>query len=84
MFSIEIWDMFHRNEAELLRTNNSANSWHRSFQGHLSLYHPSFWESLHVFKNKESVIRVDILQQLGGHVDPPRRASCIDCNTRIV
>ena len=45
---------------------------------------PSFWKFLRVLKNEESVIRVDILQQLGGHVDPPRRARYIDCNARIV
>ena len=49
-------------------------------------YHviPVILRILQVMKNKDSVICVDILQQLGGHVDPPRRARCIDCSTRIV
>ena len=84
ILSIELWNMFHRIDAELTRTNNSVEGWHRSFQGHLSSCHPSFWKFLRVLKNEESVIRVDILQQLGGHVDPPRRARYIDCNARIV
>ena len=44
----------------------------------------SFWKFLRVLKNEESSIRVDILQQLGGQVDPPRRARYIDCNSDIV
>ena len=84
LFSIELWNMFHRTDAELPRTNNSVEGWHRSFQGHVSSCHPNFWKFLQVLKNEESVIRVDIMQQLGGHVDPPRRARYVDCNTRIV
>ena len=84
MFSIEFWNMFHRTDAELPRTNNSMKGWHRSFQGHLPSCHPSSWKFLRVLKNEESVIRVDILQQLGGHVDSPRRARYINCNARIV
>ena len=84
IFSIELWNMFHRTDAELPRTKNSVEGWHRSFQGHFSSWHPSFWTFLRVLRNEESVIRVDILQQLGGHVDPPRRARYIDCKVHIV
>ena len=83
IFSIELWNMFHRTDVELPRTNNSMEVWHRSFQGHLSSCHPSFWKFLRDLKNEESVIHVDILQQLGGHVNPSRRARFIDCNARI-
>ena len=36
LFPIELWDMFHRTDSELPRTNNSVEGWHRSFQVHLS------------------------------------------------
>ena len=50
-----------------------------------SIIMPSqFLEVLRVLKNEELVIRVDILQQLDDHVDPPQRARYIDCNARIV
>ena len=67
IFSIELWNVFHCTDAELPRTNNNVEGWYLSFQGHLSSCHPSFWKFLQVLKNEESVIRVDILQQLGGH-----------------
>ena len=50
----------------------------------MSSCYSSFWKFLRVLKDEESSIRVDILQQLGGHVDPPRRARYIDCNSDIV
>ena len=37
-----------------------------------------------VLKNEESFIRVNILKQLGGQIDPPRRARYTDCNAYIV
>ena len=76
--------MFHRTDAMLPRTNNIVKDRHRSFQGHLSSCHPSFWKFFRVLKNEVSVIRFDIQQQLGGHVDPPRKARYIDYKARIV
>ena len=76
--------MFWYNDTELPRTSNSVEGLYRSFQGHLSSCYPSFWKLLRVLKNEESISRVDILQQLGGDVDPPRRARYIDCNDRII
>ena len=84
MFSKELWNMFHRTDMELPQTNNSVEKWHRSFQGHLSSCHLNFWKLLRVLKSEVSFIRVDILQQLGCHADPPRRSRYIDCNARIV
>ena len=63
MFSIEIWNLFHWTGAELSRTNNSLEGWHRSFQVYLSSCHPGFWKFLQVLKNEETVTQVDILQQ---------------------
>ena len=42
LFPIDLWDMFHRADNELPRTNNSVEGWHRSFQVHLSTCHPVF------------------------------------------
>ena len=50
----------------------------------MSSCYSSFLKFLRVLKNEESSIRVDILKQLGGHIDPPRRARYIDCNSGIV
>ena len=47
MFLIELWNMFHRTDAELPQTSNSVEGWHRSFQGNLSSCHPNVWKFLH-------------------------------------
>ena len=31
LFPIELWNMYHRTDAELPRSNNSVEGWHRSF-----------------------------------------------------
>ena len=46
MDAIEVWNMFHRTDDELPRTNNSVEGWHRSFQCSLSACHPTFWKFL--------------------------------------
>ena len=67
MFAIQIWNMFHRTDNELPRTNNSVEEWHRSFQAHLASCHPVFWKFLSVLKNEENLTRVSITQHLAGH-----------------
>ena len=76
--------MFHRTNAELPQTNNSVTGRYRSLQRHLSSCDPSFSKFLRMLKNEKSVIRVDILQQLVDHFDPPRRARHVDCNARTI
>lgn len=84
LFAIELWNMFHRTDDELPRTNNSVEGWHRSFQGHLSACHPNFWKFVSVIKKEEAIVRVSILQHLGGHPAPPARRRYADCNARIL
>ena len=44
IFDIEMWNMFHRTDAELPRTNNAVEGWYRGFQAHVTVSHPSFWK----------------------------------------
>ena len=84
MFAIQIWNMFHRTDNELPRTNNSVEGWHRSFQAHVSSCHPVFWKFLSVLKNEENLMRVSITQHLAGHQPPAQRRRYLDCNRRIL
>lgn len=43
IFAHNLWNMYARTDAQLPRTNNSVEGWHRSFQAGLSSYHPNFW-----------------------------------------
>ena len=79
--------MFNRTDNELPRTNNSVEGWHRSFQCNLSACHPTFWKFVELLKKEEAVVRVKMLQCLGGHQLPPQRpryAACADRILRIV
>ena len=40
LFAINLWNMFKRTDDELPRTNNSAEGWDWSFQGHVFACHP--------------------------------------------
>lgn len=82
MLSIELSNIFHPTDEELQRTNNSTEDWHRRSQGYLPSCHFNFWKFLHVLKGGGSVISVNILQQFGSHIDPPRRARYVDCKTQ--
>ena len=58
--------------------------WHRAFQSNLTGCHPTFWTFLAVLKREEGIVRVSILQHLGGPHPPPQRRRYLDCNARIV
>ena len=55
-FAVELWNMFHRTDDKLPRTNNSVEGWHRGFQANVSAYHRTFWKLLDVLKGEESVV----------------------------
>lgn len=84
IFNIGLWNMYHRTDQELPRTNNSVEGWHRSFQGHLSACHPNFWRFLKVLKQEEVFNRTAILQHRGGHPVPAQRRRYANCNQRII
>ena len=83
-FPIDFWNMFHRTDEELPRTNNAVEGWHRGFQVHVSACHPVFWKLLEVLQKEGTVVRVGFLQNEGGHEPPPQRRRYVDCNQRIL
>ena len=83
-FPIDFWNMFHRTDDELPRTNNAVEGWHRGFQAHVSACHPVFWKFLEVLQKEETVVRVGILQNESSHQPPPQRRRYVDCNQRIL
>ena len=83
-FVIELWNMFHRTDAELSQTNSSTKKWHRSFNATLPFCHAVFWKFLEVLKREESLIRVQILQFVSEDAPPPNRFWYMGCIVRIL
>ena len=84
MFLVVPWNMFHRTDGEIPRTNNSVEGWHRSFQPHVSSCHPILWKLLQILQNEENYIRVKIIRNEVGHPAEPQRRRYMDCNRRIL
>jgi len=81
MFPNELWNMFERTHKELPRTNNNVEG---CVSSTFSACHPNFWRFIGVLKREESVVRVGILQELGGHPPPPQRRRYADSAARIL
>ena len=67
LFPLNMWNMFHRTQLELLCTNNSIEGWHMSFQSSVSACHPTSCKFLDLLKQEKDLNRLFILQTLGGH-----------------
>ena len=83
-FKIELWNMFHRSDQELPRTNNAVEGWHRGFQSHVSAYQPTFWNFINILQNEESLVRAAIIQIQGGHQPPPQRTAFVSCESWMI
>ena len=84
MFSMELWNIFHRTQDELPRTNNNIEGWHRRFQSNASAPHPVIWKFLDILKKEQGLTRVEALQTIGGHPPPAQRRRYKDCNQRTI
>lgn len=83
LFSIEMWNMFHRTNREMPRSNNHLEGWHRRFQSLGVSYHPAFGKCIQLLKQECSINRVGLLQAAGGHRPPAQRRRYVDCNEII-
>ena len=84
IFDIEMWNMFHRTDAELPRTNNAVEGWHRGFQAHVTVSHPSFWKFIDISKREEGIVRAAVLQNQGVHPPAAQRRRYANNYARIL
>ena len=54
-FAIDLWNILHRTDDELPRTNNSIESWHRISQAHVLAWLPVFWKLLSVLQKEKEI-----------------------------
>ena len=84
VFAHSLWNMYARTDAQLPRTNNSVEGWHRSFQAGLGSYHPNFWRFLSYLISEDAVHELRRSQMLVGQQAPPPRKRYADCNARLL
>ena len=83
-FNTQTWNMFHRTDNDLPRTNNAVEGWHRGFQSHVTTCHPSFWKFTDIMKQEEGLVRAGVLRNQGGHSPPPQRRGYANNHARIL
>ncbi len=61
MFCIEFWNMYNRTTQSLVRTNNSAEAYHRRIRLIFQCTHRTLWVFLQKLIDKENAIHADII-----------------------
>ena len=70
MFDIDFWNMYKRTTQSSMRTNNSAEAYHRRIGAVFQCAHPALWVFLQKLVDEENVIHADLLQINAGQ--PPK------------
>ena len=83
MFPVQIWNMYDRTVAQLPRTNNNIEGWHRRFQTTCGCAHPNIWKFINILQNQGSLIHAEIQQALGGHAALPQKRVYADSAARV-
>ncbi|CAF2132253.1 unnamed protein product, partial [Rotaria magnacalcarata] len=59
MFDIELWNMHQRTTDRLMRTNNSAEAWHRRLSSIMQCQHSTLWSFINNLKTKNIISTVN-------------------------
>ena len=83
LFSHELWNVNRRVEANLPRTNNMLEGWHRHFNRCFPAAHPTIWKFINVLKNDASVQQINAANYAAGGPPPKRRRIYQAINDRL-
>ncbi|CAF3659895.1 unnamed protein product [Rotaria socialis] len=67
-FTIDFWSMFHRTTQSLMRTNNSAEAYHRRINAIFQCSHPTLWVFLQKLIDEQNATHADIVHIRSGQV----------------
>ncbi len=73
MFEIEFWNMHQRTTDLLMRTNNSAEAWHRRLSSIIQRQHPTLWSFINSLKNQEHFIHCQLVKLNSGEKIEPNK-----------
>ena len=62
LFNIKFWSMHDRTTQSLMRTNNSAEAYHRRFNSIFQCAHPTLWLFLQKLIDEENAVHADMAQ----------------------
>ncbi|CAF4921633.1 unnamed protein product, partial [Rotaria magnacalcarata] len=71
LFEINFWSMHHRTTQLSMRTNNSAEAYHRRINSVFQCSHPTLWLFLQRLIDEENVVHADLVQINAG--EPPKK-----------
>ncbi|CAF3449814.1 unnamed protein product [Rotaria socialis] len=82
MFEIELRNMHQRTTDRLMRTNNSAEAWHRRLSSIMQCQHPTLWSFINNLKNEDHYIHCQLIKlNCGEKVEPNKK--CLNYSARL-
>lgn len=83
IFDHSLWNVYDRVIADLPRSNNSVEGWHKAFATRVTVAHPTIKKLTEKIIREQSRFEVDIAQILQGRQPKPRKACYIKLDERI-
>lgn len=71
MFEVPFWSMYDRTTQSSIRTNNSAEAYHRRINATFQCAHPTLWVFLKKLIDEETVVHASLVQINAG--EPPKK-----------
>ena len=75
LFTIDFWNMFHRTSQSLMRTNNSAEAYHRRINSIFQCSHPTLWVFLQKLIDEQNATHADIVHIKSGQVPKTKKSN---------
>ena len=74
MFPISLWNMHQRTTDLSMRTNNSAEAWHRRLTSVVQCQHPTLWSFIESLRKEEHFIHCQLIKiNSGERIEPNKK-----------
>ena len=83
MFTITLWNMHDRVQANLPRTNNNLEGWHNGFGGRFEVTRTGIWKFIDIIKQDNAVHHTNIAQFQAGGLPLKQRKNYRELNDRL-
>eukprot|EP00102_Acyrthosiphon_pisum_P017587 XP_008189050.1 PREDICTED: uncharacterized protein LOC103311248 [Acyrthosiphon pisum] len=82
-FSLALWNQYDATLADLPKTNNSVEGWHRAFSSLLGASHPTIWRLIDTIKKEQGSTEIKINQLIAGQEQVAKKKKYTKTTTRI-